>query len=191
MVRNISDDILFQSKNIFINIFRNKIFLFFIYHTHLFIVSTSIKTVALLQDASFIKRVFIFHLITIEKKQREAVNRIVKILCRSIQSRKLPVARGAETFGSYKSKHPSGCASGISRLSRGIKATLTFSCLRTRRPGRVRVTYTQKLTPPACRERLRAHSVGSTGHRVKYDCIPANVRRMGRKGTRDRGISDG
>lgn len=97
--------------------------------------------------------------------------------------------RAAETFGSYKSKHLG--ASGISRLSRGIKATLTFSRLHTRRPSRVRVTYTQKLTPPACRERLRAHSAGSTGHRVKYDCTPANVRRMGRMGTRDRGISGG
>jgi len=99
------------------------------------------------------------------------------------------VPRGTKTFGSYKSKHPGACASGISRLSRGIKATLTFSRLRTRRPSRVRVTYTQKVTLLVCRERLRAHSAGSTGHRVKYDCTPANVRRMGRMGTRDRGIS--
>jgi len=96
-----------------------------------------------------------------------------------------------ETFGSYKSKHSGACASGISRLSCGIKATLTFSRLRIRRPSRVCVTYTQKLTPPACRVRLRAHSAGSTGHRVKYDCTPANVRRIGRMGTRDRRISGG
>lgn len=101
------------------------------------------------------------------KKWCKTVNCIIKILCYSTQSRKLPV-RGAETFGSYKSKHFSACASGISCLSRSIKATLTFSRLRTRHPSRIRVMYAQKLTPLVW---LRTHSTGSTGHRVKYDCI--------------------
>lgn len=93
-------------------------------------------------------------------------------------------------FGSYKSKHSSAYASGISRLSRGIKATLTFSRLRTRHSSRVRVTYTQKLTPLAtfAGYGLIRPEVPDIG----WNTIAlANVRRMGRMGTRDRGISGG
>jgi len=119
-------------------------------------------------------------------KRRKVVNHI-KILHPADTIKEITgAARGRENRSKVTKanrRRPRGCTGGISRLSLAVLSDPDFfpsSC-----PLQSRTRHVHAKTyagDPPRRERLRAHSAGSTGHRVKYDCAPANVRRNGKNG---------